>query len=121
MTTDKPKIYIAGPMSGYEQFNFPAFFKAEERFIKFGFEVFNPAGADVDAYGEDIFYESEDGDTIDLEKNSNFSLRDALAKDLSWICREATDIYMLAGWENSKGAKAEHALAVALDLEMWYE
>ena len=39
------KVYIAGPMSGYEEFNFPAFNKAEELLRKsYGYEhVVNPA------------------------------------------------------------------------------
>jgi hypothetical protein len=39
---------------------------------------------------------------------------DALADDTAWICKEADAIALLPGWENSKGAKAELALAEAL-------
>ena len=49
-----------------------------------------------------------------------FNLREALADDCEYICRNATAIALLPGWENSKGARAEHALAVALGLECIY-
>jgi hypothetical protein len=37
------------------------------------------------------------------------------------ICDNCTAIYMMAGWESSSGAKAEHALAKALGLSIFYE
>ena len=40
------KIYIAGPMTGIKDFNFPAFFEAEKQLNKLGHEVYNPAHND---------------------------------------------------------------------------
>ena len=37
------------------------------------------------------------------------------------ICRHADALYMLKGWEHSLGARAEHAVAVALRLPIAYE
>jgi uncharacterized protein DUF4406 len=39
---------------------------------------------------------------------------------LDYICRRAEGIAMLEGWEDSKGARAEHAIAVALGLKIRY-
>jgi hypothetical protein len=104
-------FYIAGPMSGLKDNNFPAFFAVENLLrSKYGIEhIFNPAQNDLNNYGS-------------IEKvMENAVYRECLRQDLDWICTYATHIYMMNGWENSKGARAEHATAVALGLEIWYE
>jgi hypothetical protein len=37
------------------------------------------------------------------------------------ICADCTAIYMMSGWEKSKGANAELALARALGIKIFYE
>ena len=46
MERRKPTIYIAGPMRGIEDFNFPAFDRQEELLKKQGWVVINPAELD---------------------------------------------------------------------------
>lgn len=113
------KVYIAGPMRGYKDFNFPAFDAAADLLHAMGHTVFNPAARDREAHGEDV-NKSEMGDLDDVV-GTGFSLRDALHADTSWICREADAVYMLMGWSDSKGANAERSLAIALGLTIWYE
>ena len=110
------KIYLAGPMRGIEKFNFPAFFEAAVRLRADNHEVFNPAEADLKKYGPGVF-DSDTGDLKDV-KDSGFILREALAKDTNWICLHAEAIALLPGWEKSKGACAEKALAEALGLKI---
>ena len=112
------RIYLAGPMRGYPQFNFPAFFQAEKELRYQGHEVFNPARRDVDKYGKHIA-DSPTGDLKDTE-GTGFNLREALAADLSWICLTADTVALLPGWEKSKGACAEYAVALALGLKIIY-
>lgn len=113
----KPKVYIAGPMRGYPAFNFPAFHAAAAKLRAEGWEVFNPAEKDEERYGADFAASYPTGD-IQAATDAGFSLRDALAADLSWICKHADAIALLPGWENSRGACAERATAVALGLRI---
>lgn len=113
------KVYLAGPMSGIPNFNFQAFMEAAASLRQQGHEVFSPAEHDVETAGETFHELYPDGDTERAVANG-FSLRGALKADLDWICDHADAIFMMRGWENSKGARTEHALAVALGLEVIY-
>lgn len=113
------KVYIAGPMSGLPNFNADAFDAAAMLLQGAGYEVFNPAQHDRNIHGQDFFDRNPDGDIHEAAKQG-FSIRAALEADLTWICRHATHIAMLPGWENSKGARCEHALAVTLGLGIVY-
>lgn len=109
--------YIAGPMSGYKDFNFTAFNQAAADFRQRGWDVFNPAEKDLEQHRAEIF--QGNGNLEDCEAKG-FNLRDALAWDTARIC-ESDAIYMLKGWEKSQGAFAEWSLAKALGLEIIYQ
>lgn len=100
-------------MRNCPEFNFPAFIKKAAELRAKGYEVFSPAERDRDL-GFDPIALDLDG-TEDLAE-FGFELRDALAADCEFICKEATHIFMLPGWADSKGATAERALAIALGL-----
>lgn len=102
------RIYLAGPMTGIEDFNFPAFHAATEVLRLAGNEVFSPAEQDLETWG--------DMETIKAKAN----YRDCLRVDLNWILDNATAIALLPGWENSTGAMAEWTLAKALKLKFIY-
>lgn len=108
------KIYLAGPMRGYKNFNFPAFDYAKMKLEARGFEVFSPADRDREAYGADI----ENNPTGDESKVTNpaCTIEDCMAADCEWICRHADAIALLPGSDKSSGAQAELALAKALGL-----
>jgi hypothetical protein len=110
------KIYVAGPMRGIPEFNFPAFKKASEYLRSIGHEVFNPAERDNERHGTDIGKGNATGDEAQAAKEHGFNLREALGDDLAWICSEAEGIALLPGWRNSKGAMAEYHTAIALGL-----
>jgi hypothetical protein len=120
INVNAPKqVYLAGPMRGYAQFNFPAFFAAGDRLEKEGWRVWNPAKKDEEQYGDKLWKDNKTGDEKEASANTGFSLRDALRWDTDKICG-CDAIAMLPGWEKSNGAKAEWALAVALGLEVMY-
>ena len=111
------RIYLAGPMRGYKNFNFDTFNAAANKLRSEypSVEVFNPAERDINTYG-DIFY-SEKGDLDDIPPWYNH--RETLKADTTAIC-DSDCIMMLPGWEKSTGARAEHALAVALGIKIGY-
>lgn len=84
------KIYIAGPMTGYENFNRSAFFAESDRQMKKGNIPLNPAIL-PDGLSQSEYMQ------IDLQ-----------------MVMVADAIVMLDGWEKSSGARAEHALAEKL-------
>lgn len=102
------QIYIAGPMSGYPEFNFPAFFAAQKKFEAEGWKVWNPAAKESENEVQaDVSFAS--GDNTQLVKNG-WDFRGAFL----WDCEKIITgdaIYMLPGWEFSPGASAEHAVA----------
>jgi hypothetical protein len=112
------KVYVAGPMRGIPEFNFPAFHTATAKLREQGHHVFNPAEKDNERHGKDISKGNEAGCEKIAAEQHGFNLREALGHDLQFICAEADAIALLPGWENSKGAKAEHATALALGLEV---
>jgi hypothetical protein len=133
------KIYLAGPMTGYKHFNFPKFDAMAYRLDKEGWDVFSPAANDRELLGKPKGWIPQLSDTnieigeIGYAKGGNrqlwqawhtekydLPLREMLAHDLAWICKEADAIAMLPGWERSRGACAEHATAVCLGLEVQY-
>ena len=102
------KVYIAGPMTGMPEFNFPAFDRAAAMLEAEGYTVFNPAKMDQDL-----------GFDPSASSVTKEFLRDALRRDLSAIC-DADAIAMLPGWERSGGAKIEWMLASHLGLKVIY-
>jgi|SRR5665213_144991 len=103
-------IYIAGPMRGYTDFNFPAFDAAAATFRLAGWHVLNPAEHDR-AAGFDP--------SKSIEEN-NFDVSQAFRWDVESIMRSHA-IYMLKQWEFSEGANLEHAVAKAIDIDIIYQ
>ncbi|MBF5006979.1 DUF4406 domain-containing protein [Diaphorobacter caeni] len=93
------KIYIAGPMTGLPGFNYPAFNAAAESLRAAGHHVENPAENPDPACKSWAGY-----------------MRMALAQLVT-----CDAIYLLKGWESSKGARIECDLACDLGIAMQFE
>lgn len=87
-------LYVAGPMTGYPEWNFPAFEEATEALREHGFEVVSPHEIDL----EDGFDPLSDG--------VDFDLRSALERDVAEVLK-ADGLALLDGWEESSGATIE--------------
>ena len=106
-------FYIAGPMSGIENFNRFEFEQADMFLRDRGVSasnIFNPIDHEASLM-------VQTGQVRDTQE----AYRLCMAIDCEYICKHATHLYMLKGWENSKGAMAEWTLAKCLGLEIWYE
>lgn len=102
MIAKTPSAYIAGPMRGYPQFNFPAFMAAEAFLVDAGHRVFNPARHDKN-------------NGFNPDKDAPGPLRQYLEHDLPAVC--ASDIIVLLdGWERSEGARIEAFTAFMLGI-----
>lgn len=104
-------IYIAGPMTGYPNFNFDAFHNAAAKFKALGWRVFNPAEKDE----EDGVVGGAGWETGDDQKlvASGWDFKEAFTWDVCKVI-EADAIYVLPGYEKSSGATAELAVAKAI-------
>lgn len=105
------KIYIAGPMTGYENWNFAAFDAAKKRLADAGYDVLSPADLDRQ-FGFDP--QATTG-----EPDPDF-LRRALRIDVEAICW-ADAVVLLPGWQQSKGARFEVCAAMFLGIPIYEE
>lgn len=92
------KVYLAGPMSGYPEHNFPAF---------------HSAAADLRSRGIDVVSPAE----CEGEQESK-SWADWMRRDLQLIS-EVDAIACLPGWEKSKGARLETHIACELGMPLF--
>lgn len=104
-------IYLAGPMRGIPEYNFPAFLLAGDLLRDQGHTVHNPAEADMEAGFQ---WENTTGNE-DLAE-LGFDHRGAVARGLRWIAQHANAVVVLDGWQESRGARAEVAVAVAVGI-----
>ena len=89
------KMYLSGPMTGFPNYNHELFNRVAEEFRQVGFSVCSPA-------------EFFDGD---ITKERKEYMREAVKYML-----EADTIVLLPGWQESKGARLEAAIATELEL-----
>ena len=100
------KIYLAGPMTGYPQHNFPAFDRERDRLRALGHEVVSPA---------DI---SREMDAAAGVESGALPWKRYMDQDL--IALETCQaICLLPGWWHSRGAVIERDRAIALGLTVF--
>lgn len=85
-------LYIAGPMTGLPELNYPAFYAAEEQLLAEGYDILNPARH---------------------EKCDTWA--DYMRLGIAAVLK-ADGIALLEGWGDSKGTLLEIQVATALGL-----
>ena len=94
------KLYIAGPMTGLPDFNYPAFNAIEAALREVGYDVLNPT----------LGNETPDADPPGL------TWADYLRRALHMVA-DADGIALLPDWEGSRGARLEFHVATALGMD----
>lgn len=91
-------LYIAGPMTGHPNLNYPAFHQAAKQLRDAGYTVLNPAEGP--------------------RPTRNPTWEDWMRQAIGMLI-QADHVATLDGWENSRGARIE--VNLALDLGMAYD
>lgn len=95
----RQKIYIAGPVTGMPQLNHHAFVDAASALHELGFEAVNPHTLCRHVHPDDW----------------HTALKICL-HNIVWC----NGIYMLQGWQNSRGATLERSVAMQLNIPVFY-
>ena len=101
------RLYVAGPMRGHPDYNFPAFDSAAARLRAQGYDVVNPA-----EMSRDVGVENGESDPAVFNRLIAEELREVRACDA---------IYLLQGWETSLGTRDELEVALSHGLEIMLE
>lgn len=92
------RIYVAGPMSNLPDLNFPAFHTAAGQLRAAGYEVINPA---------------------EINPDPSTPWTACMRADIAQLVT-CDAIYLLPGWERSRGAHVEFTLARSLEMEVLF-
>lgn len=103
------KVYVAGPMTGIPQMNFPAFDAAARNLRGRGYGVVSPAELDSPE-SRAAALASVDGNPVGYAEGETWG--QFLARDVKLIADEGIEaIVVLPGWEKSRGARLETFVA----------
>ena len=109
------RIYIAGPMTGHDDLNEPAFRAAAELLRREGHDPTIP---------HDITPREHDGHPCPTTYAAAEAEHDAacyLRADLAWLVMHADAIYFLPGWQHSRGARHERYVAEACGIPIRFD
>jgi nucleoside 2-deoxyribosyltransferase len=110
------RVYIAGPMTGYEHYNEAAFLRAESEWRKAGHDAVTPWEANHAVwqkhFGRDFNPRTEVCDY------GHPLLREILAADLALLA-SADIVAVLPGWRKSRGVAVELTVAASMGLPVY--
>lgn len=89
------KIYLAGPMTGLPELNFPAFHALAAKLRARGIHVVNPA---------------------EINPDHSMPWAECMRRDIAQLCT-CNAIALLPGWKTSKGATLENHIAERLEFK----
>lgn len=106
-------------MRSHVFYNFPEFDSVRDMLLEEGYEVVSPADMDREQDGfvePTLLPQSHDWDS----PPAGFDFKACVQRDLMAVT-ECDEIYLLRGWGDSRGAKAEKAVADWLGLPTRYQ
>lgn len=109
MYTEKP-WYLAGPMTGIPQFNFPLFESEAKRLRAAGFHILSPHEQDSPAV-QAAAWASPDGKLDQNGQIAGETWGDILARDVKLVADDVCGVLVLPGWSQSRGARLETFVA----------
>lgn len=112
------RIYVAGPMTGIPQFNFPLFDEVAEALREAGEDVHNPAEMDDPSTRKEAMA-SKDGVLVGGMCNGH-TWGDFLSRDVKIVADDTDGICVLPGWHKSKGARLEVFVAMQQDKPIYW-
>lgn len=112
------RLYLAGPMTGYPQFNFPLFTETAERLRADGYDIVSPAEMD-DEETTALAMASPDGAPGSGTANGE-TWADFLARDVKLIADEVDGVVVLPKWWTSKGASLEVFVALLCNKPVYH-
>lgn len=92
------KLFISGPMTGYEDFNYPAFNRMADKLRSLGYEAINPVELEI--------------------KIKEPSWEEYMRVDIRGLTH-ANGVVVLDGWNESKGSNIEVACAVVMGMPIY--
>ena len=101
------KVFVSGPMTGCEKYNFPKFDAVSNWIRGLGILATNPAQIARQYREAEILNDPE-------------TFKDMIRSELAVLVR-CSHIFLLNGWERSAGAKRELKIALDLGLEVVLE
>jgi len=115
------KLYLAGPMTGYDLFNFPKFFEVEDKLLDLDYEVISPARLSIATWIKagviTCFDEWVIGCQLEKEKPA-VPLSKYMKNDYKALS-EADAVVFLPAWERSSGANKELKAAQDMGLKLY--
>lgn len=90
------KLYLAGPMTGYPDLNFPHFTEIAALLRSIGHEVVNPA---------------------EVNPDPGTPWEQCMKEDIA-VLLGCQGIALLSGWQKSRGATLEHHIAQSLGMQV---
>ena len=104
-------VYIAGPMTGIDGFNYRAFDEARDVLLAEGWDVISPADLDRENLGIDF------SEMTGFEDLSDY-VEDFARQDLEALLA-AHAVIVLPGWEASTGARNEMSIAAMIGVPIF--
>lgn len=111
------KVYLAGPMSGIPQFNYPMFMSVADKLRELGMEVRNPAEMD-DEKTQALAMASTDG-SLGSGTWQGETWGDFLSRDVKIVADDVDGVVLLPNWQTSRGARLEAFVALSVQKPVW--